>query len=152
MKQNASIYGQSLFEVVFTLAIIALITSAMVLLATFSIKNASYSRDKTLATRYTQETVEWLRGQRDENWTAFYSKIPLSPVQKYCLTSPEWSSLKMTSCGDSDFITGTQFKRELEFPVRTLTSVSVKITIYWMDNQTFHESSIYTDFTDWKGK
>jgi Tfp pilus assembly protein PilV len=151
MKYNQK--GQSMFEVVFTLAIIALITSAMVLLATFSIKNATYSRNKTLATRYSQDTVEWLREQRDADWLIFYSHIPSNYPQKNCLISIETDTWPIwTTCGENDNISGTVFKRELEFPNKSANSVTIKIIVSWMDSQGYHEVSSYTDFTDWKGK
>ena len=59
--------GQSLFEAVVALAISALIIVAVVALVASSIRNASFSRNVTLASRYAQQATEWLRGQRDAN-------------------------------------------------------------------------------------
>lgn len=146
--------GQSLFEVVFTLAIIALITSAMVLLATFSIKNASYSKERSLATHYSQETIEWLRGQRDEDWTAFFNHVPPIITQdskKNCLPALSWPSIWTTCVGENDLIEGTPFNREIQIPEKSANLVSVKIIISWTNGQGLHEVSTYTDFTNWKG-
>jgi hypothetical protein len=143
--------GQSLFEVVFTLAIIALITSAMVLLATYSIKNASFSRDKSLATHYSQETIEWIRSERDKDWTVFYSHVPQNYPMKNCLATLSWP-VGWSTCGEDDFIEGTVFKRELEFPTKTSDTVTVKIIISWTNNQGLHEVISFTDFTNWKAQ
>lgn len=139
--------GQSLFEVVLALAVAALIIIAIVALATISIRNASFSRDQSLTTRYAQEAIEWLRGQRDEDWDAFATRA-LTPL--WCLKSLSWTDVKIGECGSSDFISDTIFKREISFTILDASNIDTAVKVYWEDAQGLHETKTVTTFTDWR--
>ena len=49
--RNIQNLGQSLFEIMFAVAIAALITTGIVVLSTDSVKNSSFSKDKTVASK-----------------------------------------------------------------------------------------------------
>src|SRR3990172_5630766 len=104
--------GQSLFEVVLALAIATIIIVAMVALASSAIRNSNFSRNKTLATRFSQEATEWLRGERDADFTVFETRalIPL-----YCLPSLSWASSSIGSCSSGQEIVNSIFRREVTF-------------------------------------
>ncbi|MFV1917388.1 MAG: hypothetical protein ACC618_02840, partial [Patescibacteria group bacterium] len=102
--------GQSLFEVIFTLAIAALIMVGIVSLAASSIRNSAFSRNNTQATRYVQEASEWLREQRDTDWSVFSGYASSAPGEKWCLTSLAWPG-SSGNCGTTT-IDGT-FTREV---------------------------------------
>lgn len=142
------ILGQSLFEVVVALAIVSLIIVGVVILGTNSIRNSSFARDKTLATKYNQEAAEWLRGQRDNSWSAFYSKATSS--SNWCLLALSWSSAKMGTCGSSDLISGTPFKRQLVFTVLDANNIQVAVKVSWSDGAGMHDVTSVTIFTNWK--
>ncbi len=140
--------GQSLFEVVLAIAVITLIITAIASLAANSLRNAVYSRNKTLSTRYAQEAVEWLRGERDQNFTDFQTK---STTAKWCLVDLIWSLPR--SCGDEEKISGTTLKRELNFALITKsgkTVIEATVVVSWEDAQGLHETTTITYFTDWR--
>ena len=138
--------GQSLFEVVVALAISAVIVVALVSLASSSIRNATFAKNKTLASRYAEEAIEWLRGQRDSDIDTFKSNS-LSPV--WCLENPSWSS--PGSCSSGDEISGTIFLRELSFPDDGATEIiEANVRVYWTDAQGEHEVRSATNFADWR--
>lgn len=141
--------GQSLFEVVLALGLSTLIIVALVSLASNSIKNAAYSRNKTYATRYTQEATEWLRGERDGDWDVFRENIYFCEGQSFvqCLDTLTWRNCGI--CGDAEFI-DTTFKREISFSEIVADSVTVEITTYWTDSQGIHEMRSNTILTDWR--
>jgi len=141
--------GQSLFEVVLALALATLIMVALVSLVSNSIKNAAYSRNKTYATRYTQEATEWLRGERDGDWDVFRENIYFCEDQSFvqCLDTLTWQNCGI--CRDTEFI-DTTFKREISFYEITADSVTVEITTYWTDSQGIHEMRSNTILTDWR--
>lgn len=140
--------GQSLFEVVLALALSTLIIVALVSLVANSIKNSTYSRNKTYATHYTQEASEWLRGQRDGDWDVFSANILcLVPPHVQCL-----DTLVLGNCGicdDTEFI-GNIFKREVIFSDIEADSVTVEVKTYWTDSQGIHEVRSNTILTDWR--
>lgn len=147
---NKFLKGQSMFEVVIAIFIMALVIVGVVILATNSISNASFSKNKTLAGRYTQEAIEWLRGQRDADIIVFKTKIATSP---YCLNTLTWNA---GACGSSEFIidsaTGTTiFKRRVDLTTSLINSkniIEVTVIVSWDDSKGSHEVRSVTNFTD----
>ena len=141
--------GQSLFEVVLALALATLIIVALVSLVSNSIRNSSYSRNKTYATHYTQEASEWLRGQRDDDWDIFSTNFLFCPTPPHvqCLDTLAWGNCDI--CSDEEFI-GNIFKREINFTEIAADSVTAEITTYWTDSQGIHEVRSSTILTDWR--
>jgi len=150
--QTSRVKGQSLFEVVVALAIITLILVAIVALGTLSIRNISFSRNQTLATRLAQTTVEWLRGERDEDWSVFRDRAAQAPTPSlpWCLTSLEWPTTPRR-CGASEDVAGTIFSREVYFPGSLdVNAIHAEVVISWVDAQGFHEAKSSTFFTNWR--
>lgn len=148
MKSNVSSInklGQSLFEVVFALAITALILTGVVSLSAMTIRNSDYSKNNALATKYAQEAVEWLRGQRDTDWTTFYTHSGTTPVVTCLGTSP------ITSWGGSCTISGTVFSRSVTLTTDSanLDIIEAMITVSWTDGNGEHRVTSTTRFTHW---
>jgi Tfp pilus assembly protein PilV len=140
--------GQSLFEVVIALAISALIIVALVSLASNSIRNATFSRNNTLASRYAQEATEWLRGERDNDINLFMTNVI---IPTWCLKDLSWA--QSASCANNDFVPGTPFVREVDFTLTTIGGknlVEAAIKVSWEDAQGVHEVNSSTQFTDWR--
>lgn len=135
--------GQSLFEVVLALAIIVLIIVGLVFLTNLSLKNSRFSKMQSLAANYLQEAFEWLRKEKENDWFFFETK---AQTLKYCLPSLSWESAKVGSCQDSDFISDSRFKREVEFFIEDPSTIEVKIEVYWEDENGFHKVSSATNF------
>jgi Tfp pilus assembly protein PilV len=144
--------GQSLFEVVVAMGVIAMVIVALVLMSSLSVRNSNFARNKTLATRFAEEGVEWLRGERDADFALFETRS-LTTGKTYCLINLDWS--KSGSCASGDVIPpATIFKREVLLTTSTLPDgspvVEVKVTVSWTDQQGTHNVNSSTDFTDWK--
>jgi len=140
--------GQSLFEVFLSLAIVAIIIVALVILASNAIRNSTYSKNKTLATRYSQEATEWLRGERDAGWYDFSDKALASNY--YCLQTIAWPPIG--ECGTSDTISNTSLIREIQFTIDSQTQITVEVVVYWEDSQGVHDVKSTTNFTDWRAQ
>ncbi len=138
--------GQSLFEVIIALAVAAIVIVAVVGLTANSIRNASFSRNKTLASRYASDAVEWLRSERDSDIDNFLSNSALP----YCLPTLSWDLARV--CNDDDVIVGTPFIRAVSFSntsgVTTIVEATVKV--YWEDSQGVHDFTTIANFTDWR--
>jgi Tfp pilus assembly protein PilV len=146
--------GQSLFEIVLALAIATLIVVALVGLTSSVIRNTTFSKNKTLATRHAQEATEWLRGERDADFDAFFvwATTPL-----WCLKSLSWTEATVGSCTAGAEIGDTIFKREVAFVQSTVlvdglpkNVVETDVKVYWTDAQGIHEVRSVTNFTDWR--
>lgn len=133
--------GQSMFEVIIALFIIAMIIVGVVSLTTISVSNSVFSRNKTLAGKYSQEAIEWLRSQREVNFSVFKTNA----TGTWCLSSLAFSS--HSACGSS--ITGTIFKRQVTFTVVTNpTIIKAEVTTSWDDSKGTHQAVSTTEFTD----
>jgi Tfp pilus assembly protein PilV len=146
--------GQRLFEVVVALAISALVVVALVSLVSNSIRNATFSKNKSLASTYAQETIEWLRSERDNDVSTFMTNA-LTP--SWCFPSLNWSS--PGSCSTDKKIQNTEFLRKGSFTVSTENNietgqvkniVNVTIDVSWSDSQGLHQISNTTNFSDWR--
>lgn len=147
MKKIKLESGQSLFEVVLSLAVITIIIVALVILASNSIRNATFSRNKSSATKHSQEMIEWLRGQRDEDWDSFAQR---ALTTQYCFPALSWADAKIGSCADADTISGTPLKREVFFDRIDATNIEAQVVVYWEDAQGVHEVRTITNYTDWR--
>jgi Tfp pilus assembly protein PilV len=143
------IKGQSMFEVVLALFIMALIIVGVVFLSTSSIANSAFSRNKTIAGRYSQEAIEWLRGQRDSNPALFITNA----TGTWCLSNLSFTS--HIACGSSTFVTGTIFKRQVIFTEdgsTTDTIIKAEVQTSWTDSKGIHTAKSITEFTDIREK
>ncbi len=146
MKDNQS--GQSLFEVLVALAISTIIVISLISLVSNSIRNTTFSRNKTLAARYAQEATEWLRGQRDEDMETFKTNT-LTII--WCLSDLAWNT--PGSCADDNTIEDTNFIREVTFNSSLLGGKSIiqaDVLVTWDDSQGVHEVRSSTNFSDWR--
>ena len=142
--------GQSLFEITLALAISTLIIVAIVALTSNAIRNTTFSKNKSLATHYSQEATEWLRGQRDADFPTFETKA-LTPL--YCMPSLSWVTASIGACASGQEIPDTIFRREISFStslVNGKTLIQAGVNVYWTDSQGLHEVRSVTNFSDWR--
>lgn len=127
MKNN----GQSLIEMVVAIAVVVIVILALVAITTTSIRNAAFSRNQALATKYAQEWIEKARGLRD--------------------SQPESSFFVDGSCNASDtagiFNRGRTCSLAIDGDKKTMTVV---VTVSWTDAQGTHKSELTTRLTNWK--
>lgn len=136
--------GQSMFELLIAVFVIAITLVALVSLASRSIGNTTFSRERTQASKLTQEATEWLRKERDADWGAFKARASATGTN-YCLATLSWSS----GCGT---VPGTGLSRWV-----TLISspsnpdlVEAQVITSWSDSAGPHESRITTYLTNWR--
>ncbi len=136
--------GQSLFEVIVAIGVTSAILVAIINTAILSVRNTSFARNKTLASRYSQEAVEWLRGQRDQNWDTFTTRSNST----WCASTLDWD--KNRTCTTEDNIQATPFKREIILTNTSTQQIDAKVKVFWDDSQGYHEVLVSTYFTDWR--
>lgn len=91
MRNNQK--GQTLVEVIVASGIVTLVLSGLVSAITYGLTSVQFSRNKALATKYAQESLEWVRSKRDvsANWATFYSTYASTPTT-YCMSTLSWST------------------------------------------------------------
>ena len=131
MKKND---GQSLIEMVVAIAVVVIVILALVAITTTSIRNAAFSRNQALATKYAQEWIEQARGLRDSQSESSFFVV------------------NNTSCNISSGTAGI-FNRTrtcslvVDGDKKTMTVV---VTVSWTDAQGTHKSELTTRLTNWK--
>lgn len=155
MNKEFRIKGQSLFEIVVAIAISALIIVAIVSLVTNSVRNAIYSKNESAASDLAQKTIEWLRGERDQNTQAFLGHVDptLGGSTIYCFKALSWT--EASHCLTDETVQDTIFIREGAFtvtddPVTLKTIIEAEIDVTWTDSQGDHKVINTTNFTDWR--
>lgn len=150
MEQNFE-KGSSIIELIIALVLISIALTAVVGLVIKGVSNNTYNRNKSLATGYAEQSLEWLRSERDLNWKQFYAR---SLTTTWCIPTLSWSgSSHSGSCSQTEVISQTPFIRELTL-VRTTTptiSVTATVSVKWTDSAGLHSSESTTNFTNWKG-
>ncbi len=134
--------GQSLFELVFALGMVGLILVALMSLSIKAVSNSTFSRNKTLSIRYNQQALEWLRGERDRDWTIFKSQANGSTK---CLDDLSWKTNPCTT----EKINGTIFTRETTLSSLATDRVEATVETSWSDPSGTHISRSSTIFTNW---
>jgi Tfp pilus assembly protein PilV len=145
--------GQSLFEIVFVIAITALILVGVVSLSVTNVRNTDTSSNQVLSARYSRETLDWLRQQRDISWNnlASHSGDSASSALVYCLKNLPTSWPVAGSCVSTNYIPGTNLLREaaVQFTDVNENKIRATVSIRWIDTQGTHERLISTTFVDW---
>lgn len=154
-------FGQSLFEVIIALGVIALILTSVVFLSTRSVTTSDYAQKRSEATQLAAETIEWLRLER-RDWNDFRFFVStggyIRDYQRvWCLVdlSFNWPPSIPAYCSPVDYISGSEvYRREAEFSCYETTwglpnplggvncsdpnrvnLISVKVRIYFGDSQ-----------------
>ena len=152
--------GQSMFELVMSIGVAALIIIVLVSLVNNALQNAAFSKNKTLAARYAQSATEWLRGQRDKSITNFLINTGNPPSAKsFCLTDNPLIDASWLNTGACvlapvpEVIPNTIFIRQVDFNVTSLagkTNIQATTTVKWTDSKGTHVVSSGTVFSDWR--
>lgn len=132
-----------IFSVLFSMIFLA-VTSAMI----SSLRNTKQSQRRIMATYYASELKDWLKGQKELNFSGF----PKSGTQCFN-TSPiaEWGTVG--NCGSSFSLgqgSDIVFKRYVSFTNGTSTQVNVNITVEWNEGNIVTTLPLNTRFTSWE--
>jgi len=134
----------SLVEVLVFTAVLGLFFVAAISITTFNLKNMKIQEHKILATRYAQEGIEWVKQEKEDDWSIFITRGSDGGTT-YCLnTSLSWDS--SSPCGSYDL--STIYKRELVITNSgsPVNQVEVSVTVYWQDMGTDLSVPIKTVF------
>lgn len=149
--------GQSLIEVTFATAVVSLVLVAILSSVIQSVSNSRVALEQTQATSLAQESLEWVRNQRDVvGWGVFSSAIEARGNNvTYCLTTlPEnFATLLLSTpgeCTDEEVITDTNFSRELQLERTSATEVVVVSTVTRPGSSGEITTRLETVLADWE--
>lgn len=138
--------GQSIIEVVVAIAIVALVLVALVSAVTVAIRNATFSKNKSVATKYVNEGMEAVRSIRDNSWTDLTDAHGTFNGLQF--SAGAWSFSGTQDYPDSPT---NQFTRVIEVTCNPPTndSCDIDVQVSWTSGGSSYSSSASTTFTKW---
>jgi len=136
----------TLIEVLIFVTILSLFFVVAAAVTIASLRNLKVQEHKILATRYAQELLEWLRGEKEADWNQF-----VTHNGTYC-----FNSSPITSWGSRGNCSGyglnNLYKREVTLTVQgnPAYQVNVSITVLWQELGQTYQIPINTVFTVWE--
>ena len=130
--------GQSIIEATISVGVVALIIVALVSVVTLSIRNAVFSKNKSLATKYVNEGLEAVRSIRERDWQEL-----TDGTHGLINNSGVWT---FDSASDTP---AAGFTRKVEITGGD-DSYQVVVTVSWTYGAKSFSSSSTTNFTLWK--
>lgn len=136
----------SLVEVLVFTAVLGLFFVAAVSVTTFNLKNMKIQEHKILATRFAEEGNEWVKQEKEDDWSIFIIHGSLAG-NTYCLNSLNWNTF--VNCGET-YALGTPefFKRELLITNSgsPVDQVNTTTTVSWKEGVNTFNVAIKTVF------
>lgn len=154
MKRTRSA-GQSILEVLFATAVVALVLVAILSTIIASLRNARSSMEQSQTTSYANEVLEWLRRERDQQgWVVFSESGPgVGNTVVYCLdvlpASIQALSSKSGVCG-STTIPDSAFIRQLSLQRLSDEEIEASITVTRPSRAGTTETLLKGRFTKWQ--
>lgn len=148
--------GVSLVEVAVTIAVVMLVLTALMSAVTSALSTGQFNRNKTIATKYAQEMIEFLRTERSKSWSVFASHSGVSSLQ-YCFnadlsTVVNWPSEGLCSEGSVIDDTYDIFVREVTLQNTTgvPNSVTMTVVVTWRQGNRVSNVTLTSVLTKWQ--
>ena len=138
--------GFSLIEVLIFVTILSLFFVAAISVVSVSLRNMKNNEHRILATRYAEELMEWLRGQKEEDWSVLVSN---TGTYNFC-TSPitEWPQIG--ACAVAEIIGETIYTRTVTIDQPNSNQISVSIVVTWTEVGNTYKVPMKTVFSIWE--
>lgn len=142
-----------MIEVLIFITLISLIFIAMSYLSVASIRSAKSNQYKIMATHYAEELREWLRGEKEVDWTIFDDYAAYPTGISYCMNTIPASIASMPSsgtCGNS-YALDNVFKRDLTLTANSDSSrIDAFITVSWREGTNSFQVPVAASFAVWE--
>jgi type II secretory pathway pseudopilin PulG len=147
--------GQSLIEIIVAIGIVALVMTALVSAISLSVKNTAEAKAKAVATKYSQEGMEFLIEQRNAlGWEAFLAALQTdagaTTTVTYCLPTPLPTTISGFVALGNGSCTSTQFadsrgifqrKAVITLPAGG-TQINITVSVTWSDGNLNRTSQV----------
>jgi Tfp pilus assembly protein PilV len=139
----ASEAGVSIIEIVIATGVVAFVMTATLAVISVSLRTTVLSQNKSLATKYTQEGVEYFRAQRNlMGWEGFIDTIEAGTL--FCLNQLTYTAtggleqVPARACTQNEFVDSkNRFKREAQVTYAEVAGegiVTVLVQVTWNDS------------------
>lgn len=145
--------GFSIIEVLIFTLLSSMVLIALSYATLVAVRTSQSSQNKTLSTRFVQQAQEWLKGQKEVDWSVFVSTLE---VGTYCLnTIPDDIAEIVTllnPCATTDFTLSNRFKRELVITSKNVSDTEIAYTVftYWYEGKVLNRTQVSGLFALWE--
>jgi len=155
LKKKDRRVGQTIIEILIATGVVALVMTAVVAVVSVSVRNASRAKAKALATKYTQEGIEYFRAQRNiMGWESFWTTAGGqvgTRTSTACLATLPYTAtgglqnVISTTCSTNQYIDTRQiYQRSAAVTTSQLVgkdTVNVAVTVRWVDGSRTNTST-----------
>ena len=150
--------GSTLIEVLISIAVVVLVLVTVVAGGTMVTKNRRFSADQALATKYSQEGLEWAKTIRNSmGWQTFYNTISAKggPTVTLCMpsllvTPSALVAANPGTCLSTNVITGTPYLRSIKFVLVSSSEIDVVSYVDWTDNTQDRQTQATAILKEWQ--
>lgn len=121
--------GQILLELVVAIGVAMIALMAMAQISIKSLANSNFSVHQSVANGYSIAGMEWIRSQRDLDWTSFLAKSGT-----YCMNTLVWSTT--SPCPTINNI----YTRTAVLTKISNTQVKAVVTVSWQEGSLTHQA------------
>ena len=145
--------GFSMVEVLVFVSVVAMFFVVAATISSFSLQIAKSNENKILATRYAEELIEWLRGEKEVDWEQFKENtIPNATAENYCFYEKtfgnNWNNTSKLNTTCSGFELSSVFNRDLTItPTSDSNQVNIAVTVSWRDGPNTFTVPVRTVFS-----
>lgn len=137
--------GLSLLEVVFATAIVMLLLVTLAAGSAISVRNATFARNESQASKLAREEIELIRAYRDRYG---YAAIPDTCNTNNCYISLSGGVLSIVGGTDTNISPFTRY-----FTTSSTSNCdgkNVRVTVQWTQGSSTHRSTLDSCFNDWQ--
>jgi prepilin-type N-terminal cleavage/methylation domain-containing protein len=120
--------GFSLIEVIIFITILALFFVVAAAVTSTTIRNMKINEHKTIATHYADELTEWLRYQKESDWTSFVALSGERCFGSDLATNP----IGITPCTTNNI--SPLYTRSAIFTPSENTTTQVEVKVAWTES------------------
>lgn len=143
--------GFTLLEVIIFITIFAIFFVTAGYVVTVSVRSMKFNQNKIVATHLAREVLEWVRGEKEEDWTSFKSgPIPrTSPAGlTWCFNTTPITTWSGGACPANDYSLNGIYKREIKLTSNSpLDTVSAQVTVSWREGTRVYSTAINTIYS-----
>ncbi len=140
--------GQSLVDMVVTVAIASLVIVALVFGAVIGLRNVQFSRNQSRAMELNREASEWLRSENKRSWSQLW-RWGSETGSVYCFTGLDFSRNRNCNSSESDLIEAKFSRQVILTQAREgeTNRLEIIIATSWQDPSGLHSETITTFLT-----
>lgn len=133
--------GFSLVEILVFTSIVSVFFVVATTVATYSLTVMKSNENKIRATRAAEEIIDWLRGEKEANWTTFSAR-----AGSWCFnnTTPSWDTADNNTC--SQYSLQNMFKRDVSLVPDVTGQIRVNVVVSWTEGSATYSVPVNTVF------